>query len=144
MFRELLDDGLHIRVCLPPTTYYIQHIKSVVATLPRSHRFKFGITVQPHYRYYEAHYGYSKHRTQQRDGAKYVEMVVVYAHHSRDVVAILEHSLIDVYAGNPMCANRKTDFDNHIRNDDSCSENEDGPSQCTYATGKLCLVQHSL
>jgi len=51
-------------------------------------------------------------------------MVVVYTHHSRDVVAMMEHALIDAYDFHPMCANRKKDFDNHIRNDDSCSENE--------------------
>ena len=130
MFKELLDDGRpHITVNLAPNTDYILHCGSVVAELPSTHRFKFGITVNPHQRWYEARYAYSNARSMQRDGVEYNEMVVVFAHHSRDVVAMQEHCLIDKFRKNSRCVNRKRDFDNHIRNDDSDSDDtrSEGP-----------------
>lgn len=139
MFKELLDDReYHIRVNLAPNTYYIQHCSSVVGALPTTSRFKFGITVNPHHRWYEAHYAYSKSRFQLRDGVQYNEMVVVYAHHSRDVVAMAEHCLIDKFHTNSRCANRKIDYDNHIRNDDSESDDtrSEGPHVLYICHGK--------
>ena len=35
------------------------------------------------------------------------------------------HALIHSFRKNPRCANVKTDYDDHVRNDDSSSENED-------------------
>ena len=144
MFKELLDDiRLHITVNLAPDTNYIPHCGSVVAALPSTHRFKFGITVNPHQRWYGAHYAYSTPRAMQRDGVEYNEMVVVYAHHSRDVVAMAEHCLIDKFRTNSRCVNRKSDFDNHIRNDDSDSDDtrSEGPHVLYICHGKALRVR---
>jgi hypothetical protein len=129
MFKELLSDA-RIRVWLPRTKHYVQHCQCVVASIPNGHRFKIGITVCPNTRYYEAHYGYAKPRTQQRDLVRYSSMVVMYTHHSRDVIAMMEHALIAHFHVHMKyrCANRKIDFDDHIRFDESASSQaEDSP-----------------
>ena len=129
MFEELLTDE-HIKVWLPSSTHYIQHCHRVVALIPRDYRFKIGITVDPSARYYESHYAYSKSRSQQRDQMRYNSMVVIYTHHSREVIAMMEHALITHFRIHSphQCANRKIDFDNHIRFDESgSSDNEHSP-----------------
>ena len=129
MFEELLTDE-HIKVWLPSSTHYIQHCHRVVALIPRDYRFKIGITVDPSARYYESHYAYSKSRSQQRDHVRYNSMVVIYTHHSREVIAMMEHALITHFRIHSphQCANRKIDFDSHIRFDESgSSDNEHSP-----------------
>ena len=131
MFEELLTDE-HIKVWLPSSTDYIQHCHRVVALIPRDYRFKIGITVDPSARYYESHYAYSKSRSQQRDHVRYNSMVVIYTDHSRRYIAMMEHALITHFQIHSphQCANRKRDFDNHIRFDESGSsdnEHSSGP-----------------
>ena len=129
MFEELLTDE-HIKVWLPSSDYYIQHCHRVVALIPRDYGFKIGITVDPSARYYESHYAYSKSRSQQRDHVRYNSMVVIYTDHSRRVIAMMEHALIDHFRIHfpRRCANRKIDFDSHIRFDESgSSDNEHSP-----------------
>jgi hypothetical protein len=126
MFEELLNDE-HIWVCLPNNNFYIQHCHRILESIPKSNRFKIGITVCPNTRYYIAHYAYSKLRSQQRDHVKYDKMVVIYTHASRDVISMMEHALI-VHCHSNMphrCANRKIDCDNHIRFDESCSSSDE-------------------
>ncbi len=130
MFEELLGD-LRISINLPITHYYLPHCKQVVASLPQNHRFKIGITVCPNNRFYEAHYAYSKPRTQERDWVRYSGMIVLFTHYSRDTIAVMEHALITHFSQSLRqsmryrCANRKTDVDDHIRFDESCSSDDE-------------------
>ena len=140
MFEELLSD-LHMQVCLPSDTFYIQHCKRVVATIPKDHRFKIGITVCPNYRYYEPHYAYSKPRAQERDRVRYCNMVVVFTHHSRDTIAMLEHTFIHhCHTFLPrQCANKKLDYDDqHTRRGDDESGSSDEPNSAGPHSLYIC------
>ena len=144
MFEELLGD-LRISINLPITLYYLPHCKQVVASLPQNHRFKIGITVCPNNRFYEAHYAYSKPRAQERDWVRYSGMIVLFTHYSRDTIAVMEHALITHFSQSLRqsmryrCANRKTDVDDHIRFDESCSSDDEhspGPHSLYVSHGK--------
>ena len=115
MFRELVDD-LRISVNLATNRHYIQHAKGVIAALNPRHRFKIGITVNPDERMYTKHYAYTKPDTQERDRVMYGNMIVLFAHQTREVIAMMEHVLIVNWHQHAprRCANRKIDFDNHI------------------------------
>jgi hypothetical protein len=139
MFKNLLDD-LRISINLPNSTHYIQHAKGVIAAIHPAHRFKIGITNDPDTRYYHAHYAYRRSHVQERDGVRYSGMVVIFAHQSRDVIAMMEHALIAHWLQHAphRCANRKTDFDNHINYDSGSESDHDsaGPHVLYVAHGE--------
>jgi len=135
MFIEALAD-INTSVWLPKDKDYTRHIQRVVASIPKEYKFKIGITVDPDNRYYGAHYAYSKHRAQERDGVLYSGMIIVYVHPIRSTVSMLEMSQIDKYTTNEFkhrCVNVKRDFDDHIRFDHSDEEKKSAPGpHCVY------------
>ena len=106
----------------------------VISRLPKGHRFKVGITNDAERRYHEAFYAYSAQRTDVKDCTDYEGMIIIYVHHCRDIVAMLEHSLIQFsqeHHGHS-CNNVKSDFDDHIE-DGGDSEACDSPGpRITY------------
>lgn len=134
VFRELVDD-LRISVNLPSNTHYIQHAKGVIAALSPMHCFKIGITNDPDGRFYSKHYAYTTSYAQGRDGVIYSGMVVLFAHQSRDVIAMMEHALIVHFQQHTprRCVNKKIDFDNHIAYDSgSESDHNSAGPHCLY------------
>ena len=129
VFEEILSDA-RLSVWLAVGTDYIQHCKNVIFSLPPQKRIKIGITFCPNFRYYEAHYAYSKLWQQRQDGVRYEGMVIARCHVNREVVQAIEHGLIKHFL---LClptriANKKQDEDQHINCDDiTDSEAEDGP-----------------
>ena len=135
MFIEALAD-INTSVWLPKDKDYIRHIEQVVASIPLELKFKIGITVDPDYRYYGAHYAYDKPRAQEKDGVRYSGMIIVYVHPVRSTVAMLEVNMIHNFTTNEFkrrCVNVKRDFDDHIRFNHSDEEKESAPGpHCVY------------
>lgn len=125
----LTDHRISMNPC--SNTFVIPHCRSVIAELPSTNRFKIGLTIDPDHRFYTASYSYNRKYIQEKDGVQYSNMIIVYVSHSRDVIAMLEHSLILYFKEhNPRrCANRKIDVDiNRQENSDSEDERKsDGP-----------------
>ncbi len=128
MFMSILDD-MRLSVNLARDQHFVQHAKVVVASLPVLHQFKIGITNDPDTRYYMAHYAYAREHVQQSHKTRFQGMIIMYVHQSRDVAAMMEHSLIDHFKTTmpTRCLNAKQDFDNHIEYDSGDSEDYDSP-----------------
>ena len=147
LFKRLLKDpDGRIKVqLLASSKYYVQHAKSVIASLPPAHGFKIGITNDPDNRFHLAHYAYTRERSQARDRVRYSAggMILIHAHHSREVIAMMEHALIDHWQKHApgRCVNRKSDFDDHIK-DTGSGDSEDhdsaGPHFLYVSHGPRC------
>jgi hypothetical protein len=142
LFKDIFtDECIHFN--LPHNTFYIQHAKGVIGSLPPSYRFKIGITNHPHYRFYEADYAYMKLYSKTKDGVWYSGMALLNVHYRRDWVELVEHALIvhckEHYPRR--CANRKEDYDNHIQYDSGSESdhNSQGPHFVYMSYGPKCL-----
>jgi len=136
MFTAALRDYC-TSVWLPNDKNYAPHVTRVVASLPLKLKFKIGITVDPENRFYHAPYAYSKPHTQERDGVRYVGMIIVHVHQERDRVATMEHCMQEAFKGNSnfksRMTNMRSEFDDHIQFDHSDEENEAAPGpHCVY------------
>ena len=80
------------------------------------------------FRFYEAHYAYTRFYIRKKDFVNYEHMLIINLSHSREVCAMLEHALIVHFqcCEPRRCANRKNDLDNHLQKDDPDSEDERG------------------
>ena len=138
--QDFMEDD-RITVQLPKNTHYLPHFKSVAASFAKpNHRFKIGITNDPHERFCVKSYGYTKEYTQKHDGVRYTGMVVIFVHHQRDAIGAFEESLIRECHRElaQWCTNRKSDFDDHIQYDSGSEtdHNSQGPHFLYIAHGK--------
>jgi len=127
VFEEEVLSDTKFSVWLPKGTHYLQHVKRVLMTIPHSEYFKVGITAFPNHRFYNAHYAYFRNYARQKNGVRFDKALFLYAQHHRDTVAMLETCMISFCLEHysRRCVNKKVDFDNHIRDDQSSSNSED-------------------
>ena len=131
-FHEIEGDS-NFQVALPTDDDYLGHAMRMVASIPGRLNYKIGITRSPSTRFYRSPFAYALNSVQARDRATWDCMVVIFAHHHRDVVAMLEHSLIHNFATKTRrCKNKRFEFDTGDRfcRNDSDSEKEDAPHTC--------------
>ena len=117
LFKDLLEDsdGRIKFQLLAHSKYYMQHAKSVIASLPPAHGFKIGITNDPDYRFHLAPYAYTRQTSQAHDRVRYSDggMILIHVHHCREVIAMMEHALVEHWQVRApgRCVNRKSDCD---------------------------------
>ena len=132
------NDSLSFWLC--PHTYMIQYFKAVIAAIPKTYRFKVGITAEPFRRFYEKKYAYNKKYIKRKQGVQYEHMTILHISHSRSEIAAFEHGLIDWYNyfQPRRCANIKNDYDKNFQNEDTDSGDEraDGPFFLYVVLGK--------
>ena len=125
----------------------IRHAVNVVRDLPDHMRFKVGITYQLENRFYNVPYAYSMPSSHVQDGVVYEGWKLVYVHHIRQVIGMLEHALIKIFKvyGVPgiakeRCANRLEIFDNNMDCEQSDEERSDavGPHWVYITFGVRC------
>ena len=125
----------------------IDHVVNVVRDLPDDMRFKVGITYQLEKRLYTVPYAYFMPSRHVQDGVVYEGWKLVYVHHIRQVIGMLEHALIKIFKvyGVPgiakeRCANRLEILDNNMDCEQSDEERADavGPHWVYIAFGVRC------
>lgn len=144
--RWALEDT-NTTIRLTATQDPIRHAVNVVRDLPDDMRFKVGITYQLEQRFYNVSYAYSMPSIHVKDGVIYEGWKLVYVHHIRQVVGMLEHALIKIFKvyGVPgiakeRCANRLEIFDNNMNCEQSDEERSDavGPHWVYITFGARC------
>ena len=136
---ELLLGDSSFSIRLPQDAEYIRHGREIVSSIDDKLRYKIGMTFCPHHRFYESTWAYSKNRQQVRDNTRWDHMLILYCHHCRDTVAMLETALINIQGGacSRRCRNRRTAFDDYKRFDHGSDDERamPGPYFCYVVTG---------
>jgi hypothetical protein len=131
-FMEILNDAI-FTVLLAPSRDYMMHCRGIIEMLPHDVGYRIGMCRAVGHRYYRSPFAYTQEQIQTFDKVRYEGMVVAFSHHSRDVVAMLEHTLIDVHIrSDRRCCNLRRELDDGERFVDHGSGDEDDRQHFLY------------
>ena len=121
-----------------------QQLLTIVAKQQRC--FKIGITNDPVHRFLTAPYAYLNRRIQAKDNIWYTRMTIILCSESREVVGMLEHSLIEWVrrTHRHICANRAPGFDGPSFDDSDTDDDKPsspGPHFCYVVDGPSVSAQ---
>ena len=107
---------------------------------------RFGITNDPVNRFLTAPYAYSNRRIQAKDNIWYTRMTIILCSESREIVGMLEHSLIEWVrrTHRHICANRAPGFDGPSFDDSDTDDDKPsspGPHFCYVVDGPSVSAQ---